>query len=73
MSSGRLVTSNGRNVFIKDRIRRGNDKFQIWYFDGKTKTIKSQQYKNKSLDLEHAGRRGRGTNLHIWSTNSGWW
>jgi hypothetical protein len=65
----RVVTIGGhRNLFIT-KMKRDNPA-QLFYFDHLTRTIKSQQYKAKSIDIQSSGR---GQNLHIWSTNARWW
>jgi len=61
-----LEVINNRNMVIK--TSNGN-KGQVWYFDQKSKTIKTR-LNNQSWDITSSGRS---TNMQIWSTNSGWW
>jgi len=57
-----------RNIVLKT-LARGRTA-QQFYFDIKSKTIKSQQYKDRSLNI--AGN-GRSSNLEMITTNSRWW
>jgi hypothetical protein len=41
----------------------------MFYLDATTKTIKSQQYKDKSWDIANVGKS---RNMQIWKTNSRW-
>ena len=50
--------------YAKNRIA------QQFYFDQATKTIKSQQYKDRSLNI--AGN-GASKNLEMLTTNARWW
>jgi len=52
------------NVVIKTLVK--NRLAQQFVFDGVTKTVKSVQWKNRSLQLS-------GNNLIISPTNSRWW
>jgi hypothetical protein len=55
MGSGRAIeVTGGRNLVLK--WKQWNRTSQQFYFDNKTKTIKSQQYKDRSLDIQNAGR-----------------
>jgi len=56
---------NNRNMVIKTQNSR---KTQVWYFDQKSKTIKTK-LNNQSWDIQSAGKTN---NMQIWSTNSGW-
>jgi len=68
MKSNRyLDIIDGKNIVIK--TPNGFDS-QVWWFDQKSKTIKSLKYKDKSLDIEGAGKSG---NMNVWQTNSRWW
>jgi hypothetical protein len=68
MASGRAIeVTGGRNVVLK--WKKYNSVSQQFYFDNATKTIKSQQYKDRSLDIQNSGRS---SNLQIWSTNGRW-
>jgi len=55
-----------RNIVIKTP---NSYKSQVWWFDQKSRTVKSQMYPNESLDIQNAGRN---KNLQIWKSNSGW-
>jgi hypothetical protein len=50
--------------FIKDR--RG----QQFFFDEKSKTIKSQQWQDRSINIQGNGRSG---NVNMQGTTSRWW
>jgi len=66
MSSGRyLDLINNRDFVIKTQNGRST---QIWYFDQKSKTIKTK-LNNQSWDIKSAGKSN---NLQVYSTNSGW-
>lgn len=67
LSSGRYLDLRGRSLVI--RKFRGQTSCQ-WYFDQRTKTIKSVSRSNESWDIANAGRS---SNLQVWRTNSGWW
>jgi hypothetical protein len=49
---------------------RNNTPAQQWYFDGVSKTIRSQQWKGNSLTIDS---NGRSTNLRCTASNSRWW
>lgn len=66
LGSGRYVDVIGSNIVIKTR---SSSKTQKWYFDQTTRTIKSVATK-RSWDISSGGR---GSNLQVWTTNSGWW
>jgi hypothetical protein len=40
----------GKNLVLRTTVR--NKVSQQFYYDGKTKTIKSVQYKDKSIDIQ---------------------
>ena len=68
MGSGRAIeVTGGRNLVLK--TKKYNHVAQQFYFDNATKTIKSQQYKDRSIDIQNAGSS---SNLQIWSTNGRW-
>jgi len=68
MCSGRAIeVTGGRNLVLK---RKTSSSQQHFFFDNATKTIKSMQYKDRSLDIQSSGRS---SNLQLWSTNSRWW
>jgi len=64
----RAITVTGHNLVIRKMKR--DDTSQLFYFDHLTRTIKSQQFKGKSIDIQSSGR---GNNLQIWKTNARWW
>jgi len=64
----RAITVTGSNLVIKTHKR--DEVSQLFYFDHLTRTIKSQQFKGKSIDIQSSGR---GRNLQIWNTNARWW
>lgn len=45
-------------------------KSQIWWFDQKTLTIKSEMYRGKSLNIQG---NGRSKQLEVHPTNGAWW
>jgi len=57
----------GRNVVLKT-VSKGRNT-QQWFFDSNTRTIKSQQFKDRSFDIQNAGRSN---NLQVWKTNARW-
>jgi hypothetical protein len=59
---------SARNIVLK-RYAKGRTA-QQFFFDSVSKTVKSQQYKNKSLSIYNSGRSA---NLEMVSTNSRWW
>jgi len=66
LPSGRYLDLVGRDLVIKTRNGRNT---QEWYFDNRSKTIKSKS-NNQSIDIRGAGRQNH---LQVWTTNSGWW
>ena len=62
----RYLDMIGRKLVIKTR---NGFKSQIFYFDQRTRTIKSQQNKGWSFDIQNSGRSH---NMQMWNTNSGW-
>ena len=68
MGSGRAIeVTGGRNLVLK--TKKFNHVAQQFFFDNKTKTLKSQQYKDRSIDIQNAGAS---SNLQIWTTNGRW-
>jgi len=63
-----LEVVGGRNLVIKTKADKTRNS-QLWYFDYKSKTIKSKQHEGKSIDIQNSGKS---RNLQVWSTNSGW-
>ena len=66
MSSERYVDLVGRNMVIKTRNGLPS---QEWFFDGKTKTIKSMRTKSYSWNIQNSGRTN---NMEVYNTNSRW-
>jgi hypothetical protein len=67
MKSNRyLEVIDNKQVVIK--TPNGN-KGQTWYFDQKSKTVKTR-LNNRSFDIQSSGK---GRNFQVWSTNSRWW
>jgi len=61
-----LDIREGRDFVIN--TPSGEASTQVWYFDQKSETIKS-----KSNEMSwNIAENGRGWNLQIWYTNSGW-
>jgi len=56
------------NVWLKRW--RNNAKAQQWYFDGVSKTIKNNNWRSHSLDIQS---NGGSTNIRCTTTNSRWW
>jgi len=56
------------NVWLKRW--RNNVRAQQWYFDGVSKTIKNNNWKSHSLDIQS---NGGSTNIRCTTTNSRWW
>jgi len=67
LSSERYLDILGRNMVIKTPNGRTS---QQWYFDQKSRTIKSMYRKNWSWDIAGSGKSN---NMHAWNTNSKWW
>jgi hypothetical protein len=52
-------------------LKRPNGfKSQLWYFDGKTKTIRSRKTTSYSLQIQSSGKSNK---IVITSTSSRWW
>jgi hypothetical protein len=66
MKSGRYLDVVGSDIVIKTP---NGFKTQVWWFDQKSKTIKSESNHSKSFDIANAGRSN---NLQLWATNSRW-
>jgi hypothetical protein len=66
MASARYLDILGNNLVIKTPNGYDTQKF---YFDQRTKTIKSVGKSNSSWDIQSAGKSA---NMQVWSTNSGW-
>jgi hypothetical protein len=63
----RYLDHLGRNMVIKTPNGRST---QLWWFDQRTKTIRSSQNRGWSWDIQGSGRSA---NMRLWNTNSGWW
>ena len=61
-----LSIINNRNMAIKTP---NGSKYQIWYYDQKSMTIKTR-YNNQSFDIYSSGKSER---FQIYSTNGKWW
>ena len=66
LPDGRFLDLVGRNMLIKTRNGLPS---QSWFFDQKTRTIKSTRTKSYSWDIQNAGRS---SNMQAYNTNSGW-
>jgi hypothetical protein len=65
----RIAEAVSTNIKLR-RWNKGRVRQQTFRFDGTTKTIKSQYYKQYSLDITS---NGRAANLRLTTTNSRWW
>jgi len=65
----RVAECHGANNVWQRRWRK-NTLGQQWFFDGVSKTLKSNQWKNYSLDIQS---NGGSTNVRCTTTNSRWW
>lgn len=66
MRSHRYLDMLGRNLVIKTSNGKTS---QVFWFDQRSKTIKSQFKRGWSFDIQNAGRTA---NMQMWNTNSGW-
>ena len=66
LRSHRYLDMLSRNLVIKTPNGRLT---QVFYFDQRSKTIKSQSNRGWSFDIQNAGRS---KNMQMWNTNSGW-
>jgi hypothetical protein len=69
MPMRRVVECHGANNLWLKRYVRGRTAQQFW-FDNVSKTIKSQHWKNRSMDITS---NGGSSNLRMTTTNSRWW
>ena len=67
LGTRRYLDILGRNLVIK--VPNGR-KTQVWYFDQRSKTIKTQSNRGWSFDIQNYGKS---KNMRVWSTNSGWY
>jgi hypothetical protein len=65
----RMIECIGANN-VTMRRWRNNAKAQQWFFDGVSKTIKNNNWKSHSLDIQS---NGGSTNVRCTTTNSRWW
>lgn len=56
------------NIIVNPRDY--SSKKQLWFFDQKTRTIKSVAQPSKSWNIQNAGKD---RNLQLWNTNSKWY
>jgi len=66
LPSGRYLDLVGRNMLIKTR---NGLKSQEWFFDGRTKTIKSMRTKSYSWNIQSNGNTN---NMEVYNTYSRW-
>jgi hypothetical protein len=59
---------HGGNIHLAD-LAGHISKWQQFYFDGVSKTIKSAQWRDRSLNIEG---NGKSSNLYMRGTNSRW-
>jgi hypothetical protein len=69
MPMQRVAECHGANNVWQRRWRK-NALGQQWFFDEVSKTIKNNQWKNYSLDIQS---NGGSTNVRCTTTNSRWW
>ena len=63
-----LDLDNSYKMMIKARFQSRTS--QVWWFDQKTKTIKSKRYGNKSFNIVS---QGRARDMQVYNTNSQWY
>jgi hypothetical protein len=56
------------NIILSDYVK--DKRGQQFWFDEKSKTIKSQQWQDRSLTIQS---NGNSYNLYMTTTNSRWW
>lgn len=66
---GRVLQVNGGSTLVIHRYVKGR-KEQMWYFDKDAKTITSQKYKDRCIEI--AGN-GTSKQARLASKNSRWW
>jgi hypothetical protein len=69
MPMRRVVECISANNLVIKRYAKGRTA-QQFFFDMRSKTIKSQQWKNRSMEIQS---NGRSSNLRMTTTNSRWW
>jgi len=65
----RIIECIGANNVTQRRWRK-NTRAQEWFFDGVSKTIKNNNWKSHSLDIQS---NGNSSNIRCTTTNSRWW
>jgi hypothetical protein len=65
---GRAIECVGANNVLMRRVR--NYRPQQWFFDQVSKTIKNNNWRSHSLDIQG---NGASTNVRCTTTNSRWW
>jgi len=69
LSLGRVLQLNGARWLHIHRYVKGRTE-QQFVFDSKSKTIISQRYKDRSIQIES---NGNSRNVGMTTTNSRWW
>jgi hypothetical protein len=69
MPMQRVIECHGANNVWLKRWRK-NVTAQQWYFDEVSKTLKNNQWKSHSLDIQG---NGASANIRCTTTNSRWW
>jgi hypothetical protein len=69
MPMQRVIECHGANNVWLKRWRK-NARAQQWYFDEVSKTIKNNNWKSHSLDIQS---NGGSSNIRCTTTNSRWW
>jgi hypothetical protein len=69
MPMKRVVECISANNLVIRRYVKGRTAQRFW-FDNVSKTIKSQHWKNRSMDIQS---NGGSSNLRMTTTNSRWW
>jgi hypothetical protein len=70
------IDAENRNLIVENRNNtvhqrwRKNVRAQQWYFDEVSKTIKNNNWRSHSLDIQS---NGNSSNIRCTTTNSRWW
>lgn len=67
LPSHRYLDVNGNDAGIN---APNGSQSQVWFFDGKTKTIKNNRFKNKSLNIHNPNSKM--PSIMAWATSSTW-
>jgi hypothetical protein len=71
MPMGRcLTTTNASNLIITAKRDGKAYKQQQWYFDGATKTINNNQWKNKDISINGSGKQ---STINMSAITARWW